>query len=190
MARHAKILYQFPDAGGWLWDVREERPTSHGFSLLFGWPFGVPRGRGGSGGPALIPTVELVAHMEIYRANPGAIDLPCAKGPITRLRALLGHHRYGDRAKWWEDRIGDLMRLSGRKFIAIHGNCTESSASLWRRRLGGDRRARQEDWWREPRALQLLQSNMSTYAIAHILHISTSLAWSGKQRAIAPGEAG
>lgn len=184
MARVARVLYQTQDAEGWPWDVREERLTPHGFSVLLGWPFGIPRGKFGSGGPAAIPTPQLVAYMQAHRDNPGAMDLPVGKGVVTRLRRLLGHHRYRDRAKWWEGRLSDLLTLTGAEFVAKHPGVTESAASLWRRRLGGERRARSENWWMEPKTLGLLQSGMSTYALAHALGISTAVAYSGRQRAM------
>ena len=183
MSRHAKILYETPDAEGWAWDVREERDTEHGFPILLGWPTGVPRGQAGCGGPAAIPTTPLVAYMQLHRDAPGQMQLPLGKHTITRLRRLLGHHRYQDRAAWWEARIDDLLALSGEQFCAKHGSSI-AAASIWRRRLGDDRRARPADWWREPKVLSLLRSGMSTYAIAHALNISTSLAWSGRQRAM------
>jgi hypothetical protein len=182
VARVAKILYRASDAEGWLWDVREERDTDHGFPLLLGWPFGVPRGKGGAGGPAAIPTVELVAYLNLHRENPAQMTLPLGPTAIKRLRRQLGHDRYADRATWWEERIEDLFGLTGQQFVIKHG-ANEGSASLWRRRLGADRRARSADWWRDPKVLKLLRSGMSTYALAHVLQVSTHLAWSGKQRA-------
>lgn len=186
MGRFARILYQIGDAEGWLWDVREERDTGHGFPLLLGWPFGVPRGRGGAGGPAAIPTMELVAYLEIHRPCPAKMTLPLGATAVKRLRRQLGYDRYADRARWWEERIQDLFRLTGEEFVRRHGG-TESAASLWRRRLGGERRARPGDWWHDPKVLTLLQSGISTYALAHVLGISTSVAWTAKQRAMAEG---
>ena len=60
MGRKAIILSVEQDWEGNDWDIRERRPTKHGWSVLLGWPSGYPRGRGGIGGPSAILTQPLV----------------------------------------------------------------------------------------------------------------------------------
>lgn len=43
MAREAHIIGEAVDIHGTRWDVRERRPTNHGFWVELGWPQGVPR---------------------------------------------------------------------------------------------------------------------------------------------------
>jgi len=135
MARVAHIIGQAEDAFGDLWDVREERPTPHGFAVLLGWPQGVPRGRGGRGVSTIL-TQELAAYLETYRHEPGAINLPVSRNAIKRLRAILGHHWRNDRREWWEERFTDLIELTLDEFAAKHG-VSASSASIWRTKLVG-----------------------------------------------------
>ena len=101
--------------------MREARETPHGWLLLLGWPWGIPRGRGGSGGPRIILTRPLVDHLEAHRRDPGSVDLPCGRTAIKRLRALLGLNWYVDGEAWWMDRLEDLATLSGVEFAQRHG---------------------------------------------------------------------
>lgn len=135
MGRKARIIGQVADAFGGLWDVREERPTPHGFSVYLGWPRSVPRGQGG-GGPRAILTRELKEYLENYRHSPKNIVLPLGKTAIKRLRRLLGHHYRHDRGLWWEDRFDDLISLSIEEFAEKH--CVSVGAvSQWRSSLVG-----------------------------------------------------
>ena len=102
MGRHADILYTYQDCFGQLWDVREERPTRHGWPVLLGWPQTTQRGPGG-GGPGTIPTPELVAYLETNRLTPCQIDLPLGRGVIKRLRRLLNMHWHVDNNRWWDE---------------------------------------------------------------------------------------
>jgi hypothetical protein len=133
MSRCARILYQVADYQGRLWDVREERDTSHGWPLLMGWPVDTPRGPGG-GAPRVIMTKELKEYLDDMRYDCKYIILPISKTVRTRLRRLLGHHRYRDRPRWWLARIEDLKNLSLEKFCRKH-SCSTGAASQARSRL-------------------------------------------------------
>jgi hypothetical protein len=109
--------------------------------------------------------------------------LPLGKQTTQRLRHVLGHHRYADAEQWWFQHIHDLLSMTGREFAAVH-DVSEASVSIWRRRITGEQRARPEGWWMTPRTIELARSGLSTYALAHILKISTSLAWNLKRRAM------
>lgn len=133
MARVALIIGQAQDIEGRLWDVREERPTPHGWPVLLGWPRGVSRGRGG-GGVRVILTPELADYLVAHRHAPGAMDLPIGRNAIKRLRTILGHHWREDRPEWWAERREDLARLTLEEFCARHG-VSQGAASQWRARL-------------------------------------------------------
>jgi len=135
MGRKARIIGQVIDAFGDAWDIREERPTSHGFSVYLGWPQAVPRGQGG-GGPRTIITRELAAYLESHRHNFKDIDLPLGKTAIKRLRRVLGHHYRQDRALWWEERFKDLISMTVEDFSLKHG-VSQGAVSQWRKTLIG-----------------------------------------------------
>jgi hypothetical protein len=102
MARRATIIGTIKDIHGQLFDVRESRPTKHGFDILLGWPTVRPRGQG-MGGQQVIATEPLVEYLEKMRLSPGDIDLPVGQGAVKRLRALLKHNWREDNAAWWAD---------------------------------------------------------------------------------------
>lgn len=88
------------DIWGDRWRVEEARSTQHGFDVFLGRPAeGNTRGA-----RRVIVTAELSAHLEAHRHHPSTLALPISLNTIGRLRALLGHNRYIDRAAWWEDR--------------------------------------------------------------------------------------
>jgi len=96
MARQAEIIAQATDYAGNGWDVRERRPTAHGFDVLIGWPHGEARGRGGRG-VAVILTAELARYLSATRQRD--IDLPIGLTASKRLRGALGVSWSWD--DWW-----------------------------------------------------------------------------------------
>ena len=125
MARRAQVIAQATDYAGALWDVREARPTSHGFDVLIGWPRGEPRGMGGRG-VATILSVELARYLAERQLRPRDIDLPIGGTTIKRLRRELGLRWSWD--EWWESRIADLDAMTLEAFCALHG-CSIGAAS-------------------------------------------------------------
>lgn len=121
MAREATVIDQAVDAWGDAWDVREARPTRHGFDVLLGWPAGAPRGKGGSGGPKVVVTAELARYIDALRGTRRPLELPIGVTTIKRLRRLLGHNSHVDRAAWWEQRANDLGDLTIEAFAKRHG---------------------------------------------------------------------
>src|SRR5690554_7992181 len=102
MAREAQIIGGATDYAGVEWDVRERRPTAHGFDLLIGWPKGELRGKGGRG-VATIITVELAQYLQATRLRD--VDLPLARTTVKRLRAEIGVSWSWD--DWWAARAED-----------------------------------------------------------------------------------
>jgi hypothetical protein len=134
MGRKARIIGQAVDVFDVEFDVREKRSTVHGFDLLIGWPVG-QRGPG-YGGPKVILTPELAAHLERFRHEPSALNLPIGAGAVKRIRALLGHHWMHDRAIWWEERLPEMLDMTIEDFAAKHGVCM-GAVSQWRTRFVG-----------------------------------------------------
>ena len=170
MGRKAQIISQLPDMFGDIWDVREERPTLHGFNVYLGWPQAVPRGQGG-GGPRAIITTELAEHLESFRHTPKDIDLPLGKSTIKRLRQVLGHHYRQDRALWWEERLGDLASMTIEDFAQRHG-VSQGAVSQWRSRLIGPWLCRMEEQVRTEHIQRALRE--PTCVAADLLGISAA----------------
>lgn len=129
MARHADIIGTATDHAGQVWDVRERRPTTHGFDVLIGWPQGEPRGRGGRG-VAVILTADLARYLTSTRQRD--IDLPIGRTAAQRLRTVLGVSWSWD--AWWADRADDLRSMTLEAFCGRHG-CSIGAASQRRARL-------------------------------------------------------
>lgn len=168
MGRVARIIGTAADIWDDVWDVREARPTSHGFDLLFGWPAGTPRGKGGAGGPRIIVTQDLAAHLESIRQSPGKHGLPAGSTTVKRLRRLLGHHGQIDRAAWWEDRADDLADLTIEQFATRHGVSIGAAVNA-RHALFGPT-LRPAGWWRAADVVSALSG--PTADVADALGIS------------------
>jgi len=123
MARKAQIIAKATDWHGQRWDVRESKPTDHGFDILIGWPEGEPRGRGGRG-VATIITAELAQYLLQTRLRDAA--LPIGNTTIKRLRAALDIHWSWD--DWWSARKEDLLSMTLEAFCLKHG-CSTGAAS-------------------------------------------------------------
>ena len=169
MARHAIVVGSVIDFEGRSWDVREFRRTKYGFDLAIGWPDG-RRGKG-YGGPALIPTIELIEYWNSAAVRRGAIyDLPMGRTAIKRLRLVLGMNFYEDVEGWWLDRKKDLDSLRGSHFAKKHG-AHESEISQAHTRLIGPR-LRARGWWREKTNAEVLLSSLPIREIAQKLKVS------------------
>ena len=158
MARQAQIIDQIRDYAGNLWDVRELRPTPHGWPVLLGWPAGLQRGKG-TGGPRVIITRELAAYLQNTRLAPGKIDLPLSRNAIKRLRKSLGLNWREDNNAWWEDNPDGPGKSAG--------------ARSMRRKLRGEK---SKLWSAEDDALALTlrRQGMSTVSISQELGRSAS----------------
>lgn len=158
------------DYCGDAWDVTEARSTPHGFDVLLGYPSGLPRGRGGTGGKRVILTPELAQHLERFRERPSLSGLPVGFGVIKRLRKLLGHHRYLDRRAWWEERVDDLADLTLEAFAERHRVSVAAAANA-RLALFGPR-LRPAGWWRAPDVAEIILSDRPRSEIAEALGLS------------------
>ena len=130
MAREAHIIGHATDCAGIEWDVRERRPTVHGFDVLIGWPKGEPRGKGGRGVAAII-TAELAQYLQSTRLRD--VDLPIGTTTVKRMRADIGVSWSWD--GWWEARADDLRTMTLQAFCDKHG-CSLGAASQRRTALG------------------------------------------------------
>jgi hypothetical protein len=129
LARKARIEGQATDWAGMRWDVREYRPTAHGFDVLVGWPKGEPRGRGGRG-VATILTVELAQYLTATRSRD--VELPIGGTTVKRLRTKVGLRWSWD--DWWAAREVDLLTMTLECFCATHG-CSIGATSQRRTKL-------------------------------------------------------
>lgn len=170
VARTATIIGRAVDVWGDAWSVRERRSTEHGFDVLLGWPVGQPRGKGAAGGPRVIVTAELAAHMGRIRATPSGHGLPLGNTAITRIRRLLGHHRYIDRAAWWERRAADLIDLTIEQFAERHAVSIGAVVNARHALMGPS--LRPAGWWRAPDVSAVLLSDAPTSDTAEVLGIS------------------
>jgi hypothetical protein len=175
MKRKATILGQVRDVEGGLWDVRQIRDTKYGFDLLFGSPehrLGSYRG----GLPRLIATQSLVDFWDANRTKRDGVlfDLPAGRTTLKRARRRLGFHSLDDLSEFWRDRIEDLEALSAREFAVRH-NVDIAVVFDTRTKLLG-RRARQVGWWRKPRPLKILRSNIPLREMGEKLGISITQA--------------
>lgn len=172
MARQSTIIGSAIDIWGYKWDVREDRKTAHGWPVRIGWPAGEPRGKAGAGGPRIIVTPQLAAHLESVRAAPGGHGLPIGMTALKRLRRLLGHHRQIDRAEWWSDRAGDLADLTIEAFAARHQ--VGAGAVLNARHALFGPVLRPAGWWRAPDIAQLILADLPIATIADEFGLSAS----------------
>lgn len=170
MARVAQIIDKIEDVWSDEWDVREYRPTTHGFAVAFGWPNGVPRGAGGAGGPRVIVSPQLAQHFEAHRLAPINLALPIGNNTIKRIRRLMGHHRHIDGAAWWEQRVADLADLTIDQFAKRHGVSTGAAANARHAFFG--HKLRPAGWWQQEDVRAVLSSDLPRSEIADALDVS------------------
>ena len=103
------------DLFGALWRVTHAEATEHGFELLRGVRVGT------KGSPAVIQTSALAEHLVRHRLAPRLLALPLGESAIGRLRRRLDQDWTRENRAWWEERRGDLERLSPAEFAARHG---------------------------------------------------------------------
>lgn len=172
MKRKYPILGQVRDVEGSEWDVRDSRDTKHGFDLLFGSPVCLgPSGRCGL--PRLIATQPLIDFWKANRARLGMqFDLPAGRTTLKRMRHRFGFNYADDSAAFWEERLEDLQKLSAREFAQRHNVNAHVAFNRRRKRIG--RRLRDSGWWRQPRPLRILRSDIALVDMGSLLRISTS----------------
>jgi hypothetical protein len=175
-------LGEMTDLDGTLWEVREIRPTKHGFDLYCGNPVSY-RGTPIRGKSRLIPSIEL---MEFWSDNgtrrDGVLfDLPANRNTLKSMRATLGFNLHEATHAFWEDRLSDLRLLSADEFAEKHG--VSRSAALARRLSIFGRTMRPVGWWRKPKVIAILLSGQFLRIIGRQLGISTCYAFDLRARA-------
>jgi hypothetical protein len=86
----------------------------------------------------------------------------------------LGFHSLDDLSEFWRERIEDLEALSAREFAVRHKVDIDVVFDTRTKLLG--RRARQLGWWRKPRPLKILRSNIPLREMGEKLGISITQA--------------
>lgn len=170
MARVAQIIGTTLDIWGDEWDVRERRETAYGFSVTIGWPHSLPRGKAGTGGPRVIVTPDLAAHLQAVRDRPGAHGLPIGNTAVKRLRRLLGLDWRDDRAAWWAARADDLADLTVEEFGRRHG--ASAGAIINARHALFGPTLRPAGWWRAPDVQEIIHADRPRVLVAEELGIS------------------
>jgi hypothetical protein len=182
MRHKALVLGQVRDIEGRLWDVRQIRETKHGFNLLYG----SPEARVGYwGGVArLIATQPLIDYWEGNRTQRDGVlfDLPAGRTTLKRVRSRFGFNYHKDLSTFWMQRIEDLDKLSAREFARKHNVDIHVVVDARRRLLGS--RVRKLGWWRKPRPIKILRSNVTLREMGEQLGISISHAKRLKDRAL------
>jgi hypothetical protein len=153
-------------------DVRDVRPTKHGFDLLYGSR--VYRLTNHRNGPGLIVTKQLFDYWEANKTKHDGVlfDLPAGRTTLKRARARLGFHYDHDVKNYWTEHLQDLQKLPLRE-IATRHNVDICVASKRRRDFLG-LRARPLNWWRTPGTLAILRSGTTLREIGDRLGIGTT----------------
>lgn len=122
MDRRANSLASTKDLFGCWWEVREARPTAHGFDLLLGRPLD-DEGNTGRGGARVIPTRALYRYWHRRRMlrDSSIYDLPVSRTAIKAARKHLRLNVYEDHRRWWLKRTDDLRHLTLEQFARRHG---------------------------------------------------------------------
>jgi hypothetical protein len=133
--RHPSII---PDYSGQPWRVAEARPTVHGWALYLGRPVRED-GTCVRQGATAIPTPELRDHLAATVPRPSETDLPLSPPAVRRLSHMLGLTWRAHRRQWWEEREGDLERMTEDRFARRHG-VSQSGVSRQLKKQGRLRR--------------------------------------------------
>lgn len=177
------VLGEVSDVRGRKWNIREIRPTHHGFELLYGSPHNNNGGYRG-GVPRLIVTEELRDFWVVnkHEGHGRLYDLPAGRTTLKRARKALGMNFGNDRLEFWTDRLDDLNSMTAREFADKH-EVTRYAVGEWRLRITGKRIARARGWWRTPDIREVLLSDLCFRRMGEKLGISISQAFRLRLRA-------
>lgn len=155
------------DAFGLEWEIKEARPTKHGFDIYYGKRrYTSSRERGGVN--FLIYTDDLKTFWTKHSLRHDGIlfDLPAGRTTLKRARKALGFNWDDDSVKFWNQHKADLQNLKPEVFEQTFKkryegqNLSGCRMSEWRRKLLGAR-ARPLGWWQTTETLRLLLSEKS-----------------------------
>lgn len=171
------LIGEVADAWQDLWDCRQVVEVDT-IEIWQGWPQGLPRGKGGSGGPSWVLTSELAdkyKSMQPRETIPhfAQAGYPFGKFVIKKHRKMLGIDRVGQAEKFWLDRFDDLGSLGLKEFVSKHSVAAQSVLD-WRKRLGIDNRRNTPFWWQEPEAISVLSSDAALSWIADKYSVSVA----------------
>lgn len=116
------IIGEARDVFGEGWNVRERRPTAHGFNIEIGWPEGSTPGPGhkGVGAPRVIVTESLASYLFAI-AQWKDVDLPLGHNVLSKLRKRLELGYGVQREKWWQEHLEELKALGHARFACKYG---------------------------------------------------------------------
>jgi len=176
------VCGQVRDADNALWDVRDVRPTKHGFDIYYGSPDRAHDTH--HGGPLRLIVTKALRDFwwdNRLESHGFLFDLPAGRTTLKRARNRLKFNHRDDVREFWTERIDDLATLPIGEFAAKHG-VDKILAFDWRFRLVGQR-ARPLGWWRTPETLKILLSSMSLSQVGRELGIGISHAFRLRRRA-------
>ena len=175
------VLYQVRDVDNDLWDVRDVRPTKHGFDLLYGSR--VYRLTNHRNGPGLIVTKQLFDYWQANKTKREGVlfDLPAGRTTLKRARSRYGFNYNLDLKDFWTEHIPELQTLSAREFAARHNLDVDVVFDSRFRVLG--KRARELNWWRTPQTLDILRSDITVTEMGRKLGIGRTHARRLRDRA-------
>jgi hypothetical protein len=175
------VLYQVRDVDNDLWDVRDVRPTKHGFEILYGSR--VYRLTNHRNGPGLIVTKQLFDYWEANKTKRDGVlfDLPAGRTTLKCARSRCGFNHNRDLKNYWSEHIPELQTLSAREFAARHNLDVQLVFDSPFRVVG--RRARDLNWWCTPETLAILRSGITLREIGKKLVIGTPHAGRLRNRA-------
>ncbi len=169
---------QIRDIDDLLWNIRETRPTRHGFDLFFGYPARVllRKQRGPVGKFRLIVTRELVSYWEAHYSDEAAIyDIPASRKIINRMsRRVCFNIELEHRRSIRRRRTIPPEPPSVCEFARLY-NVSLEDAEEWRLFLL-EPTPRPHQWWRDPAPVAVLLSTASLAETAATLGISSTYA--------------
>ncbi len=169
---------QIRDIDDLLWNIREIRPTKHGFDLYFGYPAKVllRKQRGPVGKFRLIVTRELVSYWEAHYSDEAAIyDIPASRRIINRISRRvcfnieLEHRRSIRRRRTIPPEPPSVREFARRYEVSLE------DAEEWHMFLLHPT-PRPHQWWRDPAPMAVLLSTDSLAETAATLGISSTYA--------------
>jgi hypothetical protein len=178
---------QIRDVDDILWNIRETRPTRHGFDILLGYPAKplLRRQRGPVGKFRLIVTRELVAYWEDHYADEAAIyDIPVSRRTVNLVSRRVCFNIALERRRSIRRRRTTPPEPPSIREFARRYQVSLEDAEEWHMFLL-DPTPRPHQWWRDPAPLAVLLSAATLAEMSLTLGISSTYASRLRKRAVA-----
>ena len=179
------LYEQIIDVVGSVWNIRQSRPSKHGFPLLFGYPAFTPSYRRKPAGKYhLIATPALLKYWQnCPQKNEDIFDLPAGASTLARLRQSL-RRKFVSLQLAPQRQQGAQTSMRAIRDFAARFDVSLEEAQDWHFFLL-DPLTRPVAWWKEPAALAVFRSPLTLREMAETLRISEAQAGRLKLRALA-----